>query len=77
MTYQNQSILRDTNGDPIPQYYNEMTKQFEPLKGSEVYTIYRNSNEMKPTEDIDKGVSLFEIDTTKVYMFDGQRWVEI
>ena len=31
MSYQNEAILRDKNGDPIPQYYDTKLKRFEPL----------------------------------------------
>lgn len=33
MPYKNAEILRDKNGNPIPQYYNVATGQFEPLTG--------------------------------------------
>lgn len=31
MSYQNEAILRDKNGDPIPQYYDTKLKRYEPL----------------------------------------------
>lgn len=33
MAYDDVEILRDKNGNPIPQYYNIATGQFEPLTG--------------------------------------------
>lgn len=33
MAYNDVEILRDKNGNPIPQYYNVATGQFEPLTG--------------------------------------------
>lgn len=33
MAYDDVEILRDKNGNPIPQYYNVATGQFEPLTG--------------------------------------------
>lgn len=33
MAYTTKSILRDQNGNPIPQYYNSVTDAFEPLQG--------------------------------------------
>lgn len=31
MSYQDEAILRDKNGDPIPQYYDTKLKRYEPL----------------------------------------------
>ena len=38
---------------------------------------YGKSTDTKPTANITKGSTYFEIDTTKVYMWDGSGWVVI
>lgn len=77
MGYKDTSILRDINGDPIPQFYNELTKKFEVLRGDPTFTLYGNSVEVKPIIDMIKGIRYFEIDTGNVFIYDGQEWVEI
>ena len=37
-------------------------------------TIYILSTEPKPTEGVPKGKTLFEMDTTDAYIFDGTIW---
>lgn len=73
MSYKGQVIKRDSNGDPVPQEFNAQTGKFEVLKA----TIYGKSTESKPTEEIDKGTTYFEIDTSSAFIYDGTKWVEI
>ena len=74
MAYNNQAIKRDINGNPIPQMWNDATGQFEVLSKTEFYGL---STEAKPASDMIKGNSYFEIDTSKVFIYDGTKWVEI
>lgn len=73
MAYNDKSIKRDINGNPIPQEYNALTDSFEVLRA----TIYLNSTEAKPTENVIKGDTLFEIDTATAYIYDGTKWVRL
>ena len=34
MAYNNKEVLKDVNGNTIPQYYNPVTDSYEPLEGS-------------------------------------------
>lgn len=72
MSYGDAVILKDVDGNPIPQSYNVATKKFEVLKE----TVFVNSTDTKPL-GVDKGDTLFEIDTSKVFVYSGTEWVEI
>lgn len=54
MAYNTAGILKDVNEKPIPQYYNEVTDQYEPLKGAE------GANRIVGVVKLDSNVSLFQ-----------------
>ena len=39
MAYNTEAILRDTNGDPIPQYYDTVAGEFKPLTEDEISAL--------------------------------------
>lgn len=55
MAYNDVEILRDKNGNPIPQYYNVATGQFEPLTGENGAThtqLTRRVVEKQPVDNV-------------------------
>ena len=82
MPYRNKQMLRDANGDLIPQYWDVVEQAFKPLTGSDGANDVRvtgsyvgYSSEAKPTGK--RGDSFLEIDTGNVYIHDGQKWVKL
>lgn len=63
------NILVDKNG-------NELNKS-NPIYARNPMEYFAKSNEIKPSGDIIKGSTLFEIDTSTAYMWDGSSWVVI
>jgi len=94
MAYNTVPIKKDSEGKPIPQYFNEVLNTFEPLQGEGgaskvslkenieelVYNALKKddlrglSSTTKPTTGINIGCTFFEIDTAKVFMWDGSAW---
>jgi len=65
-------ILRDEQGNPIPQIWDEATNDFVPYR---VMTYYGNSTDAKPTVTT-VGVRFVELDTKKVFVWNGITWGE-
>jgi hypothetical protein len=72
----NKVLVYDINGNPvdlvalitaITNMYNRDTSR----------TLYLLSTDIKPTSNNTKGDKIFEIDTSKVYMWNGSSWVVI
>ena len=74
MAYNTNAILRDTNGDPIPQYYDVVAGEFKPLTeasfGEEHFGL---STDTKPTPE-KVGALFYEIDTRIFHIWDGTSW---
>jgi hypothetical protein len=62
------SILYDADGNPV-----DLTKLVQ--KANMEY--YGKSTDTKPVVDVIVGSTYFEIDTKRVYMWDGTSWVVI
>ena len=82
MPWTQKQMLRDANGDLIPQYWDVAEQEFKPLTGSDGANDVRvaggyvgYSNETKPTGK--KGETFLELDTLDVYIHDGSGWVKI
>jgi len=74
MGYATEAILRDLNGDPIPQYFDVVADEFKPLTEammSEDY--YGTSASVKPTPEA-IGAAFYEFDTRTYYIWDGATW---
>lgn len=71
MVYKKRQILRDIDGNPVPQEFNPIAEQFEVKRA----VMYRNSSETKPVLNMEKGDIIYEIDTQILYMFNGSIWV--
>lgn len=76
-------MLRDANGDLIPQYWDVYLEEFQPLTGSNGandmrlggYEEIRGlSTDTKPINLV-IGSIFYEMDTTEVYMWTGFEWV--
>lgn len=89
MAFNTKSIIKDVNQKPVPQYYNPTTDGYEVVEGKAgatkvvvtetegVKTFYGLSTDVKPADGNIKGNVYFEIDTTKVNMWNGTTWVVI
>lgn len=83
MGYSTKTLLRDAQGNPIPQYFDPVEDTFKPLENpSEIslsgsYT--RLSTEPKPTasDGVVDGNDLLEVDTGRVFVFYKGVWREI
>jgi hypothetical protein len=85
--YNNKKLVSDQIGEPVPQYFNPTSDQYEVVQGSggatnvilagNLMQYFGKSTDTKPTYNIIKGSTFFEIDTTNCYMFDGNTWEEI
>lgn len=78
------SIINILNANNLPNGASTETMQNEiKLAIENIYnkdtaqTLYGLSTDTKPTNGMIKGNTYFEIDTTKVYMWDGNGWVVI
>ena len=82
MPWTQKQMLRDANGDLIPQYWDVVEQEFKPLTGSDGANDVRVAGsyvgyptETKPTGK--KGETFLELDTLDVYIHDGSGWVKI
>ena len=70
-------ILRDIEGNPIPQIYDEASQSFVPYR---VMEYAGKPGDTKPT-GAPVGAHYIEIDaatnTVNVYLYDGENWVMI
>lgn len=73
MAYGDKTILRDADGNPIPQIWDDVANDFVPYQ---VTTYYGLSADTKPTVTT-VGIVYFAIDTGTVYMWDGTSWTVI
>jgi len=74
-------MLRDANGDLIPQYWDVVAGDFKPLTGSDgaqdtrlTGSIVGYSYEEKPEGN--RNDQFLELDTKDVYFHDGVEWVK-
>lgn len=80
MGYQDKEILRDKNGNPIPQYFDVQDDSFKPMTNETVqrttetgrYIGYSTSPKPKGKH----GEAFIELDTSKVFLHDGSDWIE-
>lgn len=65
MSYKDNAIKRDVNGNPIPQYYDTETKQFEVIQGengvTEVIIIDNQSASITSQDVVNKLDELIEV----------------
>lgn len=48
MAYNTKPIIKDSEGKPIPQYYNQTSNQYEPISGSaggQKVTLYNSAGQ--------------------------------
>lgn len=81
------AFLKKALNGTAPQHKIEGQNAFELSEGSDgslhtkvtgdTTVIYGKSTDNKPTGNIDVGKVFFEIDTTNLYIWDGNSWVEV
>lgn len=72
MSYNQKKMLEDVAGDLIPQMFEPSIDEFVPLEKME---YYGRSTDSKPS-NVAKGASFLELDTGKLYFYDGNDWID-
>lgn len=75
--YDDKSILRDADGNPIPQIWDDVANDFVPYR---IMEYAGKSGDEKPT-GAPVGSTYLEIDAVagalNVYLYDGEEWVMV
>jgi hypothetical protein len=72
--YNEASVLRDQDGNPIPQYYDTVNSVFKPLTEG---TIFGAGDVNRPASGEYSGQIFFSIATQRIWLWDGSDWVEV
>ncbi len=72
--YDETKILRDEDGNPIPQIYDPVEGEFVPF----VYRIiYGAGDGNRPATGQFVAQGFFSIETQRLWLWDGSDWVEV
>jgi len=72
--YDETSILRDQDGNPIPQYYDTVNSVFEPLTEGAVFGA---ADANRPVAGEYMGQVYFSIETQSIWIWDETDWVVV
>jgi hypothetical protein len=72
MSFNNKELLKDQDGRPIPQQYDQANDVFVPLLKMEYYGKSADTKPLPSKTPI--GATFMELDTKDVYINDGVIW---
>ncbi len=71
--YDETGILRDQDGNPIPQYYDSIAKVFKPLVE---FMVYGAGDANRPATGSYTGHGYMSVETGRIWLWSGSGWVE-